>query len=130
MTLAELSNFSGELFWPGIAAWGYYHIWGRNKLHPQAAATVVTVSAIFLIPCYVIAFIVNVSDSSLGGFRWITAGLDMFMIGLVIYEVWQAWRRWRDKRKAFEALGAKSKALRDKLVKNLRDTTQPSPSRS
>jgi O-antigen/teichoic acid export membrane protein len=39
------------------------------------------------------------------------------------------WRNWKDKKKVKEVLGAKSKALRDKLVKKARESAQPRPVR-
>jgi hypothetical protein len=50
-----------------------------------------------------------------------------FTIGA--FMVWWLWRNWKDKKKVKEALGAKSKALRDKLVKKVKQTAQPRPVR-
>lgn len=46
---------------------------------------------------------------------------------LAAFIVWWLWRNWKDKKKAKEALGAKSKALRDKLVDKVKQTQQPRP---
>lgn len=43
------------------------------------------------------------------------------------FVVWWLWRNWKDKKKVKEALGAKSRALRDKLVRKVRETQQPRP---
>jgi len=46
-----------------------------------------------------------------------------------IWQFWDDWRNWKDKKKIREALGAKSRALRDNLVKRMREGASPSPVR-
>lgn len=54
-------------------------------------------------------------------------GWNTFGFLLSVWCIWWLWRNWKDKKKVKEALGAKSKALRDKLVRKVREGSQPRP---
>lgn len=55
-------------------------------------------------------------------------GLAWLGVAVMVFMAWLDWRK-RKKRKAGEALGAKSKALRDSLVRKARELRQPRPQR-
>lgn len=46
----------------------------------------------------------------------------------MFWEMWKDWRNWKNRKKVTEALGYKTRALRDKLVKRVRELG-PSPVR-
>jgi hypothetical protein len=48
------------------------------------------------------------------------ASFDAFMIALWLFILWMEWRDWKNDRKRITALiGAKSRALRDRLVRKM-----------
>ena len=55
--------------------------------------------------------------------QWGAVVLDVVVIGVI---AWQWWRRGRGKRAA-KILGAKSRALRDALVRKVRESARPRP---
>lgn len=59
------------------------------------------------------------------------ADIPMWGIGLAfaIFIIWLILRQWKNKDKVKAALGAKTKALRDKIVRRMRETEQPTPVR-
>jgi ABC-type transport system involved in cytochrome bd biosynthesis fused ATPase/permease subunit len=67
--------------------------------------------------------------SALEHHDWGGAGVEFLLIIISILVIWWFLRRWKDRKKAMEMLGAKTRALRDKVVKKMRETTVPSPVR-
>jgi predicted Na+-dependent transporter len=128
MTLTAISNLAFNLWVIGFPPWLAYWFF-RRRIHPQTAATLATVAAMFLVPSYVLDFIYDISDLSIGFVRYFSAGMDVLQIIVVVYFVWKSWRNWKGKKKAFKALGNKARAIRDKLLGNLRDNLQPRPVR-
>jgi Flp pilus assembly protein TadB len=58
------------------------------------------------------------------GVRWIAAGVAI--AALIALALWW-WNRRKDRKRATGLLGAKSRALRDALVRKARELTQPRP---
>ena len=55
------------------------------------------------------------------------SGINLTIAAWFFWMAWRKWRRWKNRKKATQALGAKSKALRDSLVKRMREGLRPSP---
>jgi hypothetical protein len=72
--------------------------------------------------------LVGVVDSLLER-HYESMGVYVFALALNIMIIFFLWRTWKDRKKVTEALGAKTKALRDKIVRKLRETRKPSPVR-
>jgi hypothetical protein len=60
------------------------------------------------------------------GHDWVWCISAMFTMWMA-WETWKDWRNWKNRKKIMKALGGKAKALRDKLVKRMREGTTPSP---
>jgi hypothetical protein len=99
-------------------------LWFQHRMSPQTYATLITIYGLFYIPGTIILIIFHITHH-----QWIFVPVYILIDVLIIKAIWDAWKRWKDKRKAFAALGNKAKALRDKLVKNMREGMQPSPVR-
>lgn len=54
-------------------------------------------------------------------------GLALACAAANIFLAWRWWRKWKDRKKIAQLLGAKSRALREKLVRVMREGQQPSP---
>jgi hypothetical protein len=61
--------------------------------------------------------------------QWGAAGGDFLAFGIAVFCIWWLLRRWKDRKKVMALLGAKTRALRDKVVKRMKETTVPSPVR-
>lgn len=55
--------------------------------------------------------------------------IDAVYLTVWLWLLWKWLRRRKNRRRIMKMLGAKSRALRDKLVRSLRDSMQPSPVR-
>jgi Na+-driven multidrug efflux pump len=58
---------------------------------------------------------------------WWAAGLFTFFAAACAWNWWDEHRKNRGKRRAVDALGAKSKALRDAIVRKAREVARPRP---
>ena len=62
--------------------------------------------------------------------RVLDAVVDVVLMAINLALLWVYWRRWRKgRRRLRDALGAKSRALRDALVRKTRESAQPRPVR-
>ncbi len=59
--------------------------------------------------------------------RWGDVAVDLFYAAVTVFLVWYSWRNKKKRKKALDALGAKSKALREAIVKKMREVQQPAP---
>lgn len=57
--------------------------------------------------------------------QWLCAAVSVVQVGIALAIWW--WRKRRDRKRALDALGAKSRALRDALVRKARDAARPRP---
>lgn len=124
MTIATVNSLANELWIPGIILW-FIFLFTQRRIKIENAVTLGTVAAIFLIPATVLQMLVYFHARD-----WVSMVINGVFMVVVIWMLWDLWKKWKNKKKALSAIGAKTKALRDKLVKNMRDTAQPAPSRS
>lgn len=61
----------------------------------------------------------------LAGRWWLAGAVNLCQVAIAVLIWW--YRRRRDRRKALAALGAKSRALRDALVRRAREAARPRP---
>ena len=83
----------------------------------------VTVTFLILFTVNLVGVIVYAFDSD-----YASVGVSAFGMIWCSLVIWWLWRNRKDRRKAAEFLGAKSRALRDKVVRKMRETQVPSPS--
>lgn len=88
-------------------------------------------AGMYLLFAWVIVFIQDVVYDILDIIHrdWPGLGLSLGLTAFAAWMLWNKWRGWKDRRKVMDALGAKSRALRDKLVEKMREGRQPSPVR-
>ena len=55
---------------------------------------------------------------------WLNSGV---MAAVTAWVAWRLWRKRKNRKRALDALGAKSRALRDALVRKARDAARPRP---
>jgi membrane protein implicated in regulation of membrane protease activity len=66
-----------------------------------------------------------VSDVMRGS--WLTIPLDAVLMVLDAWLWWREYRKRKDRRRALEAIGDKTRRLRDALVRRAREAARPSP---
>jgi hypothetical protein len=96
--------------------------WRMMTGHPFQWRLLTTATYLILFMINLAGVIVYALDSHYGGVA--LSVLGMIWCGLVI---WWLWRNRGNRGKALGFLGAKSRALRDKVVRKMREVTVPSP---
>jgi hypothetical protein len=70
--------------------------------------------------------LVNAIDAAVTGHL---GGMILNVLGMIwaALVIWFLWRNWKGRKRVTDALGAKSRALREKVVRKMREVTVPSP---
>jgi hypothetical protein len=107
-----------------LVAVGFYLAASWRRLRGERFQWRVLTTAMYLILFTVslVGVIVYALDSDYWDAAW--CALGVIWCGFLI---WWLWRNGRDRRKAAGFLGAKSRALREKVVKKMRELQVPSP---
>lgn len=111
-----------ELIYAGVV-FGALAFLSRRRLHEDAFFTAVMAFGMLLVAGDAWLFVqaVRSGDTPVAV---VLAGLT----AVTLMVLWMYWRRWRKgKRRLRDALGAKSRALRDALVRKSRESAQPRP---
>jgi uncharacterized membrane protein YfcA len=98
-------------------------VWFRDRLHPDTYVVAGTIYGVLALIGTVFGFIVYAQRSDAGDTT--ISGVGIIVL---IYYLYRLWKNWKNRKKTLAALGAKSKALRDTLVRRMRQA-QPEGSR-
>ena len=91
-------------------------LWFGHRLHPDTRILAITFGVMLYSGCCIFYAIYNVQIRN-----WVVALCWVINLVFNLWYLYHTWKRRKGKRKAAAALGAKSRALRDKLIRNLRD---------
>jgi hypothetical protein len=112
------------LIWTGAAFWGLTML-GRGRVHEDTLFTATVMWCLLFIAGDAWLLWRDVRSGDVPA-----AAFDALLLAAVLAVLWVSWRRWRKgKRRLRDALGAKSRALRDALVRKSRESAQPRPVR-
>lgn len=112
------------LLYAGMAFWALTFL-GQRWLHGDTLFTAVMAFGMLLVAGDAWLFVQAVRSGD--------TPVAVVLTGLTVVTLmvlWMYWQRWRKgKRRLRDALGAKSRALRDALVRKSRESAQPRPVR-
>jgi threonine/homoserine/homoserine lactone efflux protein len=91
--------------------------WFRSRFHPDTYMVLVSIGTFLYLPGVVILFIFDAEHQD-----WASATIDLLCGAFVLWWFWRNWKRWNNRKKFKKALGSKSRALIDKMLRNLRQT--------
>lgn len=97
--------------------------WFEKRFHPDTFVVIVTIYGVLNIAGNIFLVIVAITHHD-----WAIVPLWTFFIAVTAWYVYHTWKKWKNRKKVLAALGAKSKALRDKLVQRVREA-QPEGAR-
>jgi heme A synthase len=112
-------QYFGWLAWPFV-----FVMWFKRKISSQTYVTAVTIWALLIFVGLIGSTIIDIKRHSWGN----VAG-DILFLALTAWILWDVWKRWKDKKKAAELIGAKTRALKDKVLRKYREGLQPIPER-
>lgn len=89
----------------------------------------VSLEAVYMVIAYGAAFLWDLGwfIASLARHDYLSAGFYLAAGAFCAWMIRRWWRKWKDRKKITQLLGAKSRALREKLVRVMREGQQPSP---
>lgn len=95
----------------------------EKRFHPDTYVVIVTIYGVLNVAGNVILIVSDIEHHD-----WTLIPLWIFFIVIVSWYVYITWKRWKNRKKVLQAIGAKSKALRDALVRRMREA-QPEGAR-
>ena len=100
----------------GLAALPFMILaWFRERFHPDTYMVIVSIGTILYFPGALFLFVYDAEHQD-----WAAATIDILCGAFILWWFWRNWKRWNNRKKFKRVLGSKSRALIDKMLRNLR----------